>query len=120
MEAKMNNMQMRMDPYTHNAFWLEDRITVTFQLGPDIATIPVDGREAGGHAADEGVASQEERPRLIPAPTFDKASAIPALMINELNDFLAQNQYPTLHPIDFTDTLRAPGGIPPADLQQVG
>src|SRR5438067_6404653 len=102
MEANMNNMhmQMHMDPYTHNAFWLEDRITVTFQLGPDIATIPIDEREAGANAADEGMTShQEGRPRLIPAPTFDKASAIPALMINDLNDFLAQNQYPTLHPI---------------------
>ena len=39
----MNNMQMQMDPYTHNAFWFEDRITVTFQLGPDAVAIPPGG-----------------------------------------------------------------------------
>jgi hypothetical protein len=120
MEANMNNMQMQMNPYTHNAFWLKDRITVTFQLGPDTATIPLVGRVPGGNAAHEGMAAQGERPRFIPAPTFDKASAIAALMVNELNGFLGENNHPMLSPIDFTDTLHAPGAMAPDNPEQIG
>ena len=112
----MNNMQMQMDPYTHNAFWFEDRITVTFQLGPDAVAIPPGGGVPGSNAAaDEGMISQEG-----PPPTFDKTSAISALKVKELNDFLDEKNFPILNSINFTDALRAPGAIPPADPQQVG
>jgi hypothetical protein len=94
MEANMNNMQMQMDSSTHNAFWLEDRITITFQLEPD-------GQKG-------------------PPPTFDKGKTIAALNLKELNAFLQQNNYPNLDTIDFTDTLRAPGATPPADTEQIG
>ncbi len=112
----MNNMQMQMDPYTHNAFWLKDRITVTFQLGPDAKQIPPPGGIPGDNAAmDKGMVAQDG-----PPPTFDKASAISALMVNELNSFLDEKNFPILNAIDFTDTLHAPGAIPPADPQQIG
>jgi hypothetical protein len=110
----MDDTQMPMDPYMHNAFWLEDRITVTFQLGTTIPTIP-----PGGGVPDQN-AAQGGQARFISPPTFDKTSAIHALKVNDLNDFLAGNRYPTLDPIDFTDTLRAPGATPPADPEQVG
>jgi hypothetical protein len=112
MEANMNNMQMAKDPYMHNAFWLEDRITITFQLGPDAKKIHPGGKVPGGNLTLD---KEKESP-----PTFDKASAIGALKVNELNDFLASKGKPTLNPIDFTDTLRTPGATPPDDLRQVG
>ena len=112
----MNNMQMEMDQYTHNAFWLEDRITVTFQLGPDANRIhPGEGVPARNAATDEGMTVDEG-----PPPTFDKASAIQQLMLRELNAFLDEKNHPILNAIDFTDTLRAPGAIPPDDPEQVG
>lgn len=121
MEAKMKNMHMQMDQYTHNAFWLEDRITVTFQLGPDSATIPPGEGAPGDNAATgEGMATKGKQSRIISPPTFDKASAIPALKLKELNGFLDEKNYPILNTIDFTDTLRAPGATPPADPQQIG
>ncbi len=112
----MKNMQMQMDQFTHNAFWLEDRITVTFQLGPDAKRIPPSGEIPDDVAVmDEVMIAEESSP-----PTFDKASAIPSLKLNELNRFLAENRYPTLDSIDFTDTLRGPGATPPDDPEQVG
>ena len=112
----MNTMQMQMDQYTHNAFWLEDRITVTFQLGPDAKRIPPQGEIASDNAAmDKGMGAKDG-----PPPTFDKASAIRALNLRELNGFLDEKNYPILNTIDFTDTLREPGVTPPADPQQVG
>jgi hypothetical protein len=116
MEAKMKNMHMQMDQYTHNAFWLEDRITLTFQLGPDAKRIPPGGGiPADNTAMDKGMVAQDN-----PPPTFDKVSAIPALKLKELNGFLDEKNYPILNTIDFTDTLRAPGATPPADPQQIG
>src|SRR5229473_1806658 len=112
MEANMNNTQMHMDPYMHNAFWLEDRITVTFQLGPGAKRVfPIGGMPDRNVDAmiDEGL-----------PPTFDKASAIGALMVDELNGFLAGQGKPILDTIGFTDTLRTPGDIAPDDAQQVG
>jgi hypothetical protein len=53
-------------------------------------------------------------------PTFDKTSAISALNVKDLNGFLDEKKFPMLHTISFTDTLRAPGAVPPADPQQVG
>jgi len=112
----MNDTQMPMDPYMHNAFWLQDRITVTFQLGPGTPTVP-----PGGGVPDQvAVSGEEEPPPFISPPTFDKTKAISALKVNDLNGFLKGNRYPTLNPIDFTDTLRAPGATPPADPEQVG
>ncbi len=110
----MNNTQMHMDPYMHNAFWLEDRITVTFQLGPGAKRI-----YPGGGVPNGNVTLDEEEDEG-PPPTFDKASAIPALKVNDLNGFLAGKGKPILDTIDFTDTLRAPGDTPPDDPQQVG
>ncbi len=116
MEANMKNMQMQMDQYTHNAFWLEDRITVTFQLGPDAKQIPPGGGIPADNAAmDKGMVAQDN-----PPPTFDKASAIHELKLKELNGFLDEKNYPILNTIDFTDTLRAPGDTPPADPEQIG
>jgi hypothetical protein len=117
MEANMNNMHMQMDPYMHNAFWLEDRITITFQLGHDVVPPipPGGGMHDGVAAADEGMTSREG-----PPPTFDKTSAISALNVKDLNGFLDEKKFPMLHTINFTDTLRAPGAVPPADPQQVG
>src|SRR5207302_115046 len=124
MEANMNNMQMQMDPYMHNAFWLEDRITVTFQLEPGVVPpIPPGGGVPDGMTgADQGMTAADERmpSQDGPPPTFDKTSAISALNVKDLNSFLDQKNFPMLNPIDFTDTLRAPGAIPPADPQQVG
>ncbi|GAC1348429.1 MAG: hypothetical protein NVSMB27_16180 [Ktedonobacteraceae bacterium] len=108
----MNNMQMAMNSYTHNAFWLEDRITITFQLGPGAKRVFPGGKMPDNHVdamLDEGL-----------PPTFDKASAIDALMVKELNGFLSGQGKPILDTIDFTDTLRAPGDTPPNDPQQVG
>jgi hypothetical protein len=116
MEANMNNMQMQMDQYMHNAFWLEDRITITFQLGPDATPIPPPEDIPRGHVVTGNGMTEREGP----PPTFDKASAIPALKLRELNDFLDKNNYPILNTIDFKDTLRAPGGTPPADSEQIG
>ncbi len=117
----MNVTQKPMDPYMHNAFWLEDRITVTFQLGTTIPTIPPGGGVPDQNAAaDKGMTDQGGQARFISPPTFDKTSAIRALKVNDLNKFLAGNRYPTLDTIDFTDTLRAPGATPPADSEQVG
>lgn len=126
----MKNMQMQMDQYTHNAFWLEDRITITFQLGPDAKRIPPDGGIPAVNAMmDGGMGAQDNPPPTFdrgmdaqdgPPPTFDKASAILALKLRELNDFLDEKNRPILHTIDFTDTLREPGATPPADPQQVG
>jgi Subtilase family len=116
MEANMNNMQMQMDPYTHNSFWHKDRITVTFRLGPDAKRLPTSGKIPGDNAASgESMNIQEDIP-----PAFDKESAIGNLMLGDLNDFLHKNTYPILNAIDFKDTLRAPGAIPPAKPEQIG
>jgi hypothetical protein len=112
----MNNTQMQMDQYTHNAFWREDRITVTFQLGPDATPIPPPEEIPGSHS----VTKNEMAEREGPPPTFDKTSAIKALNLRGLNDFLDKSDYPMLNTIDFTDTMRTPGAIPPADPEQIG
>jgi len=107
----MKNMQM--DQYTHNGFWLENRITVTLQL--TFESIP-----------DDAVISLENTPqdkRMImkrgSPPTFDKRSIIAALNFEAMNNFLKNNNYPVLKTIDFTDTLRTPGVMPP-DVEQIG
>ncbi|HEY6284263.1 MAG TPA: S8/S53 family peptidase [Ktedonobacteraceae bacterium] len=112
----MNNMQMQMDQFTHNAFWLDDRITVTFQLGPEATPIPPPGEIPSGHI----VTNNEMTAREGSPPTFDKTSAINALNLRELNDFLDKSNYPILNTIDFTDTMRTPGAIPPANPEQIG
>ena len=125
----MNNMQMQMDPYMHNAFWYLDQITITFQFKPGVipfvqpAQIPRQG-EVGGEKApmEEGMGDQEE-PSGFLFPTFDKTYAINALkviVVQGFNAFLSDQLYPELSSIDFTDTLRSPGDTAPRDPDQVG
>lgn len=110
----MNNMQMQMDPYTHNAFWLENRITVTLQL--EFGHIPRDQEISSDKTAiDKRMTNQDGSP-----PTFKKADIIGALNLGELNNYLDSNNYPILNTIDFTNTLRAPGTPPPDDTEQIG
>lgn len=110
----MNNMQMQMDPYTHNAFWLENRITVTLQL--EYEHIPSNVQISGDRTAiDKRMTIQEDSP-----PTFKKLDIIGALNLGELNNFFERNKFPILNAIDFTDTLRTPGATPPDDKEQIG
>ena len=116
----MQNMQM--DQFTHNAFWLEDRITLTFQLGPKADRIPTSaGVRDATMATHEGMADEDEgQDEFGPPPILNKTSVIRALMLGKLNDFLDMQTYPHLNAIDFTDTLRTPGAIPPANADQIG
>ncbi len=110
----MNNMQMQMDPYTHNAFWLENRITLTLQL--EYEHIPGDAEISGDKTAiDKRMTIREGSP-----PNFKKVDIIRALNLGELNNFFERNKFPLLNAIDFTDTLRAPGATPPDDTEQIG
>lgn len=125
----MNDASMHMDPYMHNAFWLQDRITITFQLDPTIPTITtgpriLDENITGGEentTGEEGMTSEQDSSRISP-PTFIKRDAVAAVLkqLEQLNGFFFENSHPSLKPIDFTDTLRAPGSTPPANREEVG
>jgi len=118
----MQNMQM--DQFTHNAFWLDERITLTFQLGPNAERIPppVNVGDASMATPGERVNEDEDKGEDEDGspPTFEKGSAIRALMLSSLNNFLQSQHYPILNAINVTDTLRSPGAIPPAHPDQVG
>jgi hypothetical protein len=125
----MNNMPMQMDPYTHNAFWYPDQITLIFQFKSGVIPPLKPGqiaqeREVRGEGApmEEGMADQEE-PSANFFPTFDKSKVIDALNVDgrrSLNALLSNNLYSKLSSIDFTDTLRSPEDTPPQDPNLVG
>ena len=125
----MNDTSMHMDPYMHNAFWLQDRITVTFQLDHTIPTITTGPRGleenvagAGENATGDEEKTTEQEPSRISPPTFSKPDAIAVVLkqIEQLNGFFIENSHPSLKPIDFTDTLRAPGSTPPKNSEEIG
>jgi hypothetical protein len=110
-ENQMN--QMHMDPYMHNIFWHEDQICITFQLSPNIPTIPSvsTGRDIAREAAaaGDGMPNNEEPPTLI-APTFNKDAAITAMNLDRLDEFL-RGKY-KLSSFRTIDTLRTEGSTP--------
>lgn len=118
----MNDTSMHMGPYMHNAFWLKDRITITFQLEDTIPTYNISPQNLEANASNNADMTPEENTFRISPPTFRKKDAIAALakQIDQFNSYLQTNSYPSLKPIDFTDTLRIPGSKPPENSDEVG
>jgi hypothetical protein len=122
---QMDSSNMQMNLYMHNTFWYKDQITITFQLKPGQLKPHSPGSEED--ARDKEDRDHEEGPLdfFFPVlPSYEKEDAINALNVDQgstsLNEFLSSNGYPTLRPIDFTNTLRSPETTPPARADLVG
>src|SRR5260370_590770 len=118
MEANMDGTQMNqmhMGKYMHNAFWHEDQVCITFQIGPGfVPTYSIIGPHLqGGAAFEEGTSTQERSGSLFP-PTFKKMDAIKVLKLDALNnsDLLVKNHF-RLSSFRTTETLRPAGSTLP-------
>ena len=122
----MDATRMQMDPYMHNTYWYSDQITITFQFKPGQLEPYTPALNESARDREEIGGERGPLNFFFPVlPTFIKAQAIDALNVNlpsptSLNAFLSDNGYPTLSPIDITDTLHFPGTIPPANPDHVG
>lgn len=122
----MDATRMQMDPYMHNTYWYPDQITITFQFKPGQIEPYTPALNENARVREEIGDGRELSNFFFPVlPTFIKEQAITALNVNlesrtSLNVFLSDNRYPTLRPIDVTDTLRFPGATPPANPDHVG
>ena len=124
----MNNAPMHMDQYMHTAFWLKNRITITFQ--PDYPTLaylsPTDAAVSmpdGNNMPAEGEMNDEEAQMRISPPTFIKTDAITSIRVEDFKQLFRKDPrsvFSGLQDIDVTDTLRAPGTTPPTNKDLVG
>ncbi len=113
----MNDASMHMDPYMHNAFWLKNRITITFQTDYATATYSPVPKSEAATLTDQNMTGEEQERMPISPPTFVKINALNAMRVEDFKLLFSKDRsiFSGLQDIDITDTLRVPGSTLPDD-----